>query len=89
MLLEDTEIKTPNNGWMNAHKMPNYNGICDAVCAVAGEGELVTPEQVGKTPREFGYDEIRLLVLKGSEILYSLHREDGAVDVEYIGVWSK
>ena len=83
------EIKTPNNGWVDAHKMPNHNEIFTAVCAVAGEGELVAPDRVGKTACDFGYDEIRLVVLKGSEILYSFNREDGAVDVEYVGVWSK
>ena len=84
-----TEIKTPITGWISAHRMPNHPDIFDAVCAIAGEGDPVTAEQVGKTPRDFSYDEIMLVVLKGSEILYSLNREDGAIDVEYIGVWSK
>lgn len=83
------QIKTPKTGWINAHHMPNFNDIYEAVCGIAGEGDEVTAEQVGKTPRNFCFNEVRLVELKGSEILYSINRADGAFDVEYIGTWSK
>ncbi len=76
-----------NKMWINAHRLKNYTALYNAVCAVAGEGEQVTPEQVGKTPLDFAYDEVRLVILKGSEILYSLNRADGAIDVDYLGEW--
>lgn len=89
MKTNDIKIKTPKTGWIIAHRLPNYNDIYDAVCGIAGEGDQVTAEQVGKNPRDFCYDEIRLVILKGSEILYSINREDGALDVDYLGGWSK
>ena len=87
--MKTNEIKTPVNGWVNVTKLPVYSEIYSEVCHVAGEGELVTAEQVGKTEREFMYDEIRLVVLRGSEILYSINRNDGALSAEFIGVWSR
>lgn len=81
------EIKTQKNGWMDAHRMKNYGKIYDSVCAVAGEGELVTAERVGKKNSDFAYSEIRMVVLNGNEILYST---DGSnVDVEFLGGWFK
>ena len=84
----NTPHKTPANGWVHATRLPNYNDIYDAICLVAGEGELVTAEQVGKTPRDFLFDEIRLIELRGSELLYSTDPNDGAISADFIGVWS-
>jgi hypothetical protein len=83
-----TEIKTPVNGWVHATKLPSYKELYDLICHLAGEGELVTAEQVGKTPRDFLFDEIRLIELRGSEILYSTDPNDGAISADFIGVWS-
>ncbi len=83
------KIKTNSNGWIDAHKLPNYKDMLSAVCAVAGDGMLICAEDVGKSVNQFAYSEILLITLKGSEILYSMDREDGSIDVEFVGCWSR
>lgn len=81
-------MKTLPGQWIVAHRLTNYKELYAAVLAVAGDGELVTAEQVGKEPRDFAFGVIRLVVLKGSEVLYSID-SDGSLDVDFLGVWSK
>lgn len=79
--------KTKETQWMRAERLPNYAELHNAVVRVAGEGEQVTAEQVGKTPRDFQEDTLLVVVLRNTEILYSLNRDTGAVCVEYLGLF--
>lgn len=77
-------MKTKFNQWIDAKRLPNYAEIYSAVVSIAGEGEAVTPKQVGKEARHFAFDDIRMVILRGTEVLYSMD-SDGSVDAEFVG----
>ena len=80
---------TPHNQWVSVYRLKNHNEIYQSILRVAGEGEEITPAQVGKTERDFQEPVIMLIVLRGSEILYSMDRSTGAVCAEYVGLFKK
>lgn len=73
---------------IQAHQLPNYSEIYSAVVSVAGEGELISPESVGKRQNDFTFEKIFLLTLKNTEVLYSMS-DDGQVDVDFLGKYKK
>ena len=66
--------------------VPNPNALHDYVSGCAGEGEKITPEMVGKIPRDFMYPTIYALQLpSGNKVaLYSMDEETGDLCVDYI-----
>ncbi len=74
--------------WNDAHRsVPNYQAIYDYVSARAGEGEIVTPEQIGIDKRNFCFDTLYLLPLPGMTkqfVIYSMESATGEMDVELI-----
>jgi hypothetical protein len=76
--------------WIDAKReLPKYQELYNHVVALAGEGDLVTPEQLGLPRRSFAYDELRLLQIPGGYAVYSIDRPTGEMDVELISNYIK
>lgn len=75
-----------NTLWNNAHNsVPNYQALYDFVCARAGEGEIVTREQLGLSTHHFTFDTIYKMELpSGSFVIYTMDNKSGELDVELL-----
>ncbi len=80
-----TEIPAEITVWMDAHRsVPDYAKLYSHVCACAGDGDKVTPEQLGMSPRSFAFDTLYLLRIPGGYVIYSMEEKTGEMDVELL-----
>lgn len=84
----NNSIKTPNILWIDASRVGNsYNELYEAIASIVGEGEEITPEMIGKTQRDFGFDKIMFVVLRDTEIIYSYQPDTGEFSPEFVGTY--
>lgn len=78
--LEDWQEDPPQ--WEDAHRRPDYEALHSAVCAVAGDGEPITPGELGMDPWEFAHERLLRIPLRGGAVIYSTDGEQ--IDVELV-----